>query len=287
MIRKLALIGTGLIGGSLSLALKKAKSVEEVWGYSRNEKNLQKGVELGVLDQYSLELKEVVKEADMVVLAVPVGVMESYFQQLAPIITESCVLTDVGSAKSEIMHFAKTYLPVAYTGFVPGHPIAGTENSGIESGLSDLFQDRKVILTPNENTNHAAIDVVSSMWQTCGANIELMSAEHHDQVFAATSHLPHVLAFSLVNKLSAMEDSIEIFKYAAGGFRDFTRIASSDPLMWKDICIQNKQSILQVLGQYMTELSSMSAKIEASDEEQLLEYFMRAKNRRDELIGRC
>ncbi len=287
MINRLALIGTGLIGGSLSLALKSTKSVKHVVGFARNESNLKKGVSLGILDSFSLNLKNAVKDCDVVILAVPLGAMGDLLKQIAPHLKDSCVVSDVGSAKGTVVRAAKESLGERFKQFVPAHPIAGTENSGIESGFSELFQKRKVILTPNKATSAQAIKTVKIMWENCGAVVESMSADHHDQIFAATSHLPHMLAYSLVNCLADMEDKVEIFNYAAGGFRDISRIASSDPTMWRDICSHNKDAISSMLKQYSEELMTLSDKINTSQSDELYDYFSRAKKRRDDLIGHC
>ena len=287
MIKRLTLIGTGLIGGSLSLALKNAHAVDHVVGFARTEKNLQKGIEIGVLDSYATQLDQAVKESDMVVLAVPLGAMESMLKQIAPYLNEQCIVTDVSSAKSSVVAQAKKHLGNKFPQFVAAHPIAGTEKSGIESGFAELFQNRKVILTPDAQTSKTAIDSVQAMWQSCGAQVESMTVAHHDEVFAATSHLPHMLAYSLVNCLANMEDRVEIFKYAAGGFRDISRIASSDPTMWRDVCLYNQQALSKMLSDYASELATLSSKVAVGDANALYEYFDRAKKRRDELIGKC
>lgn len=287
MINRLALIGTGLIGGSLSLALKSSLSVKHVVGYSRNQENLKKGVELGILDSYSSSIKDVVADSDVIVLAVPLGAMASILAEISPHIKDDCIITDVGSAKSTVVESAKQALGDRFSQFVAAHPIAGTEKSGVESGFPELFQSRKVILTPCETTSNNAQEIIKKMWENCGAHVESMSVEHHDEIFAATSHLPHMLAYSLVNCLADMEDRVEIFKYAAGGFRDISRIASSDPTMWRDISLHNKEALSAVLKRYAEELNTLSEQIDGSENEELYEYFLRAKTRRDDLIGQC
>lgn len=287
MINRLALIGTGLIGASLSLALKHSQCVKHVVGYSRNQTNLKKGIELGILNSYEMELENVIKGSDVVVIAVPLGAMESIFKQIAPFLEAKTVLTDVGSAKTTVVKMATQFLGHQVNQFVPGHPIAGTENSGIESGFKELFNHRKIILTPSSNTNELALNTITEMWSNCGAMVEQMSVEHHDEIFAATSHLPHMLAYSLVNCLAKKEDKVEIFKYASGGFRDISRTASSDPTMWRDISIQNKSQLASMMKQYAKEIAELSELIEQSDEEALFDYFLRAKSRRDDLIGHC
>jgi len=287
MIKRLAIIGVGLIGGSLALALKKQGYVEHVIGYSRNEDNLKRGVELNIIDSYSTSLKETIKACDVVLLAVPLGSMASMLEQLAPFLEEQTVLTDVGSAKSSVVDSAREHLGDKFSNFVAAHPIAGTEKSGVEAGFPELFQQRKVILTPVSETALSAKMVIEDMWRQCGAKVETMSVQHHDEIFAATSHLPHMLAYSLVNCLADMEDKVEIFNYAAGGFRDISRIASSDPTMWRDICTQNKEALAAMLKQYAEELAALSELINESKNDELFDYFSRAKKRRDDLIGEC
>jgi len=288
MIKRLAILGLGLIGGSLALALKSSQKVHHVVGYSRSEAHLKKGMSLKIIDSYSTDISEVVKGCDVVLLAVPLGAMTEVFQLIQPHLSKDTIITDVGSAKSSVVSAAQQFLTGRHlANFVAAHPIAGTENSGVESGFSELFQQRKVILTPDKNTSKQAIDVVQNMWESCGALVETMTVQHHDEIFAATSHLPHMLAYSLVNCLADMEDKTELFHYAAGGFRDISRIASSDPTMWRDICLHNKDALASVLKNYAAELSQLSHIIDASKSDELMEYFTRAKTRRDNLIGHC
>lgn len=287
MINRLTIIGAGLIGGSLSLALKQASAVRHVVGCGRNIDNLKKGVELGVIDSYQSSISEAVKGADMIVVAVPLGAMETVFDQLKGNIAEDAVITDVGSAKGSVVEVAKAKLGSQFSQFVPGHPIAGTEKSGIEAGFSTLYQNRRVILTPLDETNKQAVQKVDAMWQQCGASIEYLTVEHHDKVLAATSHLPHMLAYAMVNYLSNLNDHDEIFRYAAGGFRDFTRIASSDPVMWRDVCLSNSDALLKFIEGYKDELDMISTAIETNDAEALLALFGKAKSERDSLIGNC
>ncbi len=287
MIDKLAIIGVGLIGSSLSLALKQAGTVGEVIGYGRNQKNLKKGVELGVIDGFESTIEASVKDAGIIVVAVPLGAMQQVFAELKPAVSETAVITDVGSAKSSVVAAARTELGEVFSRFVPGHPIAGTENSGVEAGFADLYQNRRVILTPLEQTDQGATSTIDAMWRDCGAIIEYLSVEHHDKVLAATSHLPHMLAYALVHYLSNLNDHEEIFRYAAGGFRDFTRIASSDPVMWRDVCISNGDALVGLIEQYQQELDRVAAAISAGDTDELLKLFGRAKSERDSLIGNC
>ena len=287
MIERLAIIGVGMIGASLALALKQAHAVNHVVGCGRNQLNLQKGVDLGVIDSYTASIAEAASSADVVVLATPLGAMKQVFEQIADIISEHTVITDTGSAKGSVIKVAQTVLGDKISQFVPGHPIAGAEKSGVEAGLADLYQNRRVIITPLESTDPEAVAKIESMWQACGASIEYLGVEHHDKVLAATSHLPHMLAYGLVNYLSSLNDHDEIFKYAAGGFRDFTRIASSDPVMWRDVCISNGEALLTLIEGYKNELDQVSVAIRDGDQDRLLELFGKAKSERDSLIGNC
>jgi len=287
MINKLAIIGVGLIGSSLSLALKQASAVGQVTGFGRNQQNLARGVELGVLDDFADSIEATVGDADVIVVAVPLGAMQQVFAELKPAIKQGAIITDVGSAKGSVVTAARAELGALFPRFVPGHPIAGTEKSGVEAGFASLFQKRRVIMTPLPQTDQDAISVIDEMWQHCGAIIEYLSVEHHDKVLAATSHLPHMLAYALVHQLSNLNDHEEIFRYASGGFRDFTRIASSDPVMWRDVCISNGDALVNLIEQYQQELDRVKAAINAEDADELLRLFGRAKSERDSLIGNC
>ena len=287
MIDQLAIIGVGLIGSSLSLALKQIGAVGEVIGYGRNRDNLVKGVELGVLDRFETSIADAVKDADIVVVAVPMGAMTAVFRELAGKTRSDAIITDVGSSKGAVVKAAQAALGDDFIRFVPGHPIAGTEKSGVEAGFASLYQGRRVILTPLPQTAADATARIDAMWRDCGASIEYLDIAHHDKVLAATSHLPHMLAFALVHHLSYLNDHEEIFRYAAGGFRDFTRIASSDPVMWRDVCIANGDALIDLIEQYQDELSRVTLAIKDGDADELLRLFSRAKSERDSLIGNC
>ncbi len=287
MIDRLAILGVGLIGSSLSLALRQAGMLGEVVGYGRNRSNLEKGVELGVLDRYAASIADAVDGASIVVVAVPLGAMPAVFAELTSGLPADAIVTDVGSAKGSVVAAARAALGADLPRFVPGHPIAGTEKSGVEAGFASLFQSRRVILTPLADTDAGAVETISAMWQQCGAIVESMDVEHHDRVLAATSHLPHMLAYALVHHLSNLNDRAEIFRYAAGGFRDFTRIASSDPVMWRDVCLANGEALVELIEQYQHELDLVAAAIRDSDADELLRLFGRAKSKRDSLIGNC
>jgi prephenate dehydrogenase len=282
--RRLAVIGVGLIGGSLARALRQAGQVDEIIGCGRGRANLEKAVELGVIDRFTHDIGEAVVGADLVFLSVPLGAMRSTFEAMRGHLSDDAVITDGGSAKQSVIDDCVAGLGHLPRGFVPGHPIAGTENSGVEASFPELYQNRRIILTPTENTSEAALHKVEAMWRLCGAEVTTMEVEHHDEVLAATSHLPHMLAFSLVDALARMKENDEIFRYAAGGFRDFTRIASSNPVMWRDICVANKKALSDMMDRYIAEMGELAEVIRQGDGDRMLEIFTRAKDARDRYI---
>jgi prephenate dehydrogenase len=281
MIKHLAIIGVGLIGGSLALALKKAGLVEQVTGYSRSQAAREEALALGIIDKTAESLAEAVADADMVFVAVPMGAMQAVFEQLAPHLKPQTIVTDGGSAKQQVIDAARQALGNKFDYFVPGHPIAGTEKSGPSAAFAELYQQHRVVLTPVAETNKSALEQVRQMWQQAGADVFEMEVEHHDVVLAATSHLPHVLAFNLVGMLAQREDCDEVLRYAAGGFRDFSRIASSDAVMWRDICLGNRGAILELLQQYRSGLDKIEQAIRQDDGDYLIDIFGRAKKARD------
>jgi len=282
---KICIYGVGLIGGSLARAYKSAHPNVEIMGAGRNEDKLQQAKDLGVIDSFNSDLSLALDGADLLVVAVPVGSIESAFEKLKPHLTESIIITDVGSTKGNVVTCAQKVLQQLAKNFVPGHPIAGIEKSGAEAAFAELFKQRRVILTPTENTDSNATKRITALWQACGAEVVEMSVEHHDEVLAATSHLPHMLAFSLVDTLSKMNDKQEIFKYAAGGFRDFTRIASSSPEMWQDICLANSDALVEVIEKFQTDLTNLTKAIESGDSETILKLFSHAKTARDQFCN--
>jgi len=284
LIHRLAVIGVGLIGGSLARALRHAGEVGEIIGCGRGRENLDRAVELGVIDRFTHDIGEAVRGADMVFLAVPLGAMESAFRKMRGNIDVDALITDGGSAKASVVEACQTGLGSLPPGFVPGHPIAGTEKSGVEASFLELYHGRRVILTPTAATSPSALERVTSMWRSCGAEVTRMSVAHHDEVLAATSHLPHMLAFGLVDTLARMDENDEIFRYAAGGFRDFTRIASSNPVMWRDICVANKAALAAMMQRYIEDMEMLAETIRRGDGKQLLEIFSRAKAARDRYI---
>lgn len=285
MINNLTIIGVGLIGSSLAQALRQANYVDRITGCGRNEENLSRGIELGVIDDYFVDPARAVRDADVVVLAVPMGAMKAVLTAIRPALKSGAIVTDAGSTKGSVVADARGALGDSIDCFVPGHPIAGSENSGVEAGFPTLYRDRKVLLTPVDETNPEACKVVEEMWRQCGADVDYLSVQHHDEVLAATSHLPHMLAYSLVAYLADLEDYDEIFRYVAGGFMDFTRIASSDPVMWRDICIANGDALANFVEGYRDQLGEVAAAIRAGDANALMRLFQHAKDKRDELIG--
>ncbi len=282
LIDHLSIIGVGLIGGSLARALRKAKLVNRVTGCNRNEDTLKKAIELDVIDDYSLNIDEAVAGADVVVIGTPLSTTEKILPQIVSSLKPNAVLTDVGSAKGSVVSAAQKVMGEQFPRFVPGHPIAGTEQSGVEASFSELFIDHRVILTPLAETDTSAHKLITEMWQAVGADVIDLDVKHHDDVLAATSHLPHMLAYALVDCLAGMQEREEIFKYAAGGFADFTRIASSSPEMWHDICFSNRDALLNSLELFSEHISEIKNAIEHSDSEQLLSIFKRAKQARDQ-----
>jgi len=279
-MKHICIIGVGLIGGSLALALKEHSAVQRVTGCGRNEGSLNKAIELGVIDDFNTDPAEAVKDCDVVVLAVPMGSMQTLLEQIKPVLKADTVITDVGSAKSSLLDAATEVFGELPEGLVPGHPIAGNENSGVEAAMVDLYQGRRVILTPHKQTSSRALELVKNMWETCGAEVKQMDAGLHDHILAATSHLPHLLAFSLVRELANSPHHDDIFRYAAGGLRDFTRIAESDPVMWRDICLSNKDAILAAVDRYREELDRLQAVVETSDGDSMHSMFSEAHDAR-------
>uniref|UniRef100_UPI0025EE3AA4 prephenate dehydrogenase n=1 Tax=uncultured Thiocystis sp. TaxID=1202134 RepID=UPI0025EE3AA4 len=261
MIERLAIIGVGLIGGSLARALRAAGAVREVVGCGRALPNLEKAQALGVIDRFTQAPAEAVADADLIFVAVPLGAMRGVFDAIRAHLQPETVITDGGSVKGSVVLDASAAFGALPPRLVPGHPIAGTEHSGVEASFAELYRNRRVILTPLPDTDPDALARVQAMWETCGAEVTLMSVAHHDEVLAATSHLPHMLAFGLVDALARMRENDEIFRYAAGGFRDFTRIASSNPVMWRDICLANREALSAMLARFGVEMTDLAESI--------------------------
>ena len=286
-VERLAIIGVGLIGGSFGRALRDASAVNEIIGYGRNPANLSRAVELGLVDRWSTVLSDAVAEAEVVMVATPVGVMSGLFQQLAEAVSPTCIVTDAGSVKKKVVEAARVSLGHSTARFVPGHPIAGRERSGVEAAAGDLFKGHKVILTPTPDTDPDALAQITALWQTTGAQLMNMSPERHDRLLALTSHLPHMLAYALVNLLAGQkQDEGECFELAAGGFYEISRIASSDPVMWRDICLQNADELLVRMGEYQKIMDRLAALVRSKDAEGLEQIFRRARSARSGLEDR-
>lgn len=280
-INRLALIGVGMIGGSMIWSMKRAGLINHVVGVDTNVNELNRAVELGIIDSKSH--LDALTDIDAIVVATPVGAMQAVFTTLKTAdFINTAIITDVGSTKQSVIAAARSGLGYLPPHFVPGHPIAGREHIGIEHAEAMMFYGHRAILTPHDNSSENAIETVTSWWQACGANVDVMSAKDHDRILAATSHLPHVLAYGLMESLITTEYETPIFNYAAGGFKSFTRTASSNPIMWRDVCLNNKDDILYWLDQYQKTLSELRDLIDNADGEAIVEVFQRAKAERDQ-----
>ena len=277
------IIGVGLIGGSLARALKAHDAVSQITGVARSQETLDLALQLGVIDNAENDPVQAMKDADMVILATPLSSIAPILVAIADYIPAHCVVTDVGSVKGSVAIAARQALGGKVDCFVPGHPIAGTENAGVAASFAELFVDHRVILTPLAENTETDIKLVQAMWEVCGARVVRMSLEDHDAMLGATSHLPHLLAYSLVDFLSQQDRHEEIFANTAGGFRDFTRIAGSSPVMWRDICLANRDELIPLLKSMEQQLADYRELLEKSDGEQLEQAFRRAKTARDKL----
>ncbi|KQB55346.1 3-phosphoshikimate 1-carboxyvinyltransferase [Pseudomonas endophytica] len=281
MVGRLVVVGLGLIGGSFAKGMRESGLCAEVVGVDLNPKSRALAVELGVVDRCEADLAVACRGAHVIQLAVPILAMEKMLGLLAGIDLGNAVLTDVGSAKGNVVRAAAQAFGAMPPRFVPGHPIAGSEQSGVEASNASLFERHKVILTPVAETDPAALALVDTLWRALGADVEHMQVERHDEVLAATSHLPHLLAFGLVDSLAKRNENLEIFRYAAGGFRDFTRIAGSDPVMWHDIFLANREAVLRTLDTFRSDLDALRDAVDAGDGHQLLGVFTRARVARE------
>jgi prephenate dehydrogenase len=279
------IFGVGLIGGSFALALKAAGAVRHVIGLGRNPANLKRALELGVIDEAS-ENPAVVAEADLVLIATPVGQMGAIMQAIAPHLETRTVVTDGGSTKQDVVALAYRLFKHRVAQFVPGHPIAGAEHSGVGAARADLFRQRKVVLTPLPGNSERNIRRVRAAWRLCGARLYRMQPAEHDRVFAAVSHLPHLLSYALVDQVARHPNGRQLFDYAAGGFRDFTRIASSHPEMWRDICVANRKALLVELAGFERELAEVKQLLRSGDAAGLEKLFARARTARNKWLQR-
>jgi prephenate dehydrogenase len=286
MTKRLCVIGVGLIGGSLALAAQRSGLYDSVTGFDVDAENLQQAVHLGVIEQAASSIASAVQTANLVVIATSVGVIKQVLTELQPVWNQHCVYTDVGSTKQSVIADAEAVFGTAPDNFVAGHPIAGTENSGASAAFAELFDDKQVILTPLQSTQQSSIKVVRILWERAAkATVTEMQPQHHDYLLAATSHLPHVAAYALVNLLARQNESKQIFQFAASGFKDFTRIASSNPRMWTDICLANHQQIVDLLKNYQNELGEVVQLLEDNNAEALHERFSSARNSREHFLN--
>ena len=283
MINKITIIGVGLIGGSLAKAIKENNLAKVVFGFGRDLNRLEKAQKANVIDQFSTNLKDAINDSDIVIIATPVGSFQEILSEIKPFLTSKIVISDVGSTKTNIASIVSQTLGDYSNYFIPAHPIAGKEKSGFEASEANLFNNRKVIITPLETSSPDSISLIQKMWEGTGADVDFMSPESHDELLGMTSHLPHMLAFSLVNYLISKNPSASI--YAAGGFKDFSRIASGDAVMWRDICIQNKDQIISHIKGYQKTLNSLVDAIENENSDELDLLFTSAKKTRDSWVG--
>ena len=275
--KKIVIFGVGLIGGSFALALRKANAVTEVVGFGRSVQTLQQAQQLAIIHRIGKDVAAEVSDADLILLATPVGQMAELMVRIAPHIGTHTLVTDGGSTKSDVVRDAYAQLGGKVAQFVPAHPIAGTEQSGPTAARADLYAGKKVVLTPLPENSPAAVVRVKAAWQACGADVHQLGYAEHDAVFAAVSHLPHLLSFALVHDLAQRDNRELLLSFAASGFRDFTRIAASSPEMWRDICLANREALLKELQIYIAELNRMSAALEANDAAKLEQTFRAAR----------
>ena len=281
-LNKLVLFGVGLIGGSLALALKRAMPGLQVTGAGRSNDSLQIALDLGIIDLIASDVASALTDANVVVIAAPVAQTASILQAIAPHLGSNTIVTDVGSTKSDVIQAAKQALGAKFSRFVPGHPIAGAEKTGPTAARADLFQDKNLVLTPSPETAPEAVQQIRQMWETAGARVQQMTAAQHDNIFAAVSHLPHLLAFALVDELASRPNAEQLFDFAASGFRDFTRIAGSSPEMWRDISLANRAALLDELQAYQQELTKLLALLQNNDGQGLQALFERASLARND-----
>jgi prephenate dehydrogenase len=280
---KLAIFGVGLIGGSVALALRQAGQTGRIVGVGRSGESLEQAVQLGVIDEAATPA-DAVRDADLVLLATPVGNFPAIMQAIAPHLPATAVVTDAGSTKGDVVAAARAHMGARLSRFVPAHPIAGAEKSGVAAARPGLFQDKDVVLTPLPETAEDAVTRADALWQACGARISHMSTELHDEIFAAVSHLPHLLAFALVANIARRENAKQLFSFAAGGFRDFSRIAGSSPEMWRDISLANRDALMSELDSYQAQLAELRGMIARNDGAALEALFSLARTARTDWI---
>ena len=284
---RLAVIGVGLIGGSVALALRRAGAVDRVVGIGRGRANLERALALGIIDEIANDATTGVAGADAVVVAAPVAQFAPVLAAVRNALASGAVITDAGSTKQDVVAAARGALGTRIDRFVPAHPIAGAERVGADAARTELFDGRNVVVTPLPETDPAALAAAEALWSTCGARVSRMTPAEHDAVFAAVSHLPHVLAYALVAMIAERDNAERLFGYAAGGFRDFTRIASSSPEMWRDICLANRESLIAEIDAYGTALQGLRCLVAASDGAGLEHLFADSRSARDAWLARA
>ncbi|MCZ6610501.1 MAG: prephenate/arogenate dehydrogenase family protein [Alphaproteobacteria bacterium] len=282
---RVALIGLGLIGSSLARAIKRHGLAGEIVGHARSKETRELALGLGFIDRAAVTAAAAVKGADLVVIAVPVGVTGAIAQEIAPALDAGAIVTDVGSVKGAVVDAVGPHIPDGVH-FVPAHPVAGTEESGPEAGFAELFEGRWCIITPPPGTDEEAVTRVESLWRAVGSEVDRMDPHHHDMVLAITSHLPHLIAYTIVGTATDLENHLqrEVIKFAAGGFRDFTRIAASDPVMWRDVFLANKDAVLEMLGRFDADLTALQRAIRYGDGAALEEIFKRTRAIRRSIV---
>ncbi len=282
---RVALIGLGLIGSSLSHAMRRAGIAGHISGHARSADTRAKAVELGLVDSIHETAADAVRGADLVVLGTPVGTFGDIAREIGPVMEQGAILTDVGSVKAAVVEAVAPHVPDGVH-FIPGHPIAGTEQSGPEAGFAELFDGRWCILTPQEGVEESAYDRLASFWRACGSDVERMDVVHHDLALAITSHLPHLIAYNIVGTAADLEEvtQSEVIKFSAAGFRDFTRIAASDPTMWRDVFLSNKEAVLEALGRFTEDLTALQRAIRRGDGDSLFHLFSRTRDIRRKII---
>lgn len=277
---KIVLIGVGLIGGSFALSLKKAQAAKHIVGLDRHLTSLEAAKRLGIIDSFTDDMASAVVDADLIVIATPVAQTEKILSAIYPYLSTNTIVTDAGSTKADVVLAARNSLQEKISQFVPAHPIAGREKNGPEAAIDDLYVGKKVVITRLEENSDQAVELVAQAWRACGAIIHHLSPKEHDQVFASVSHLPHLLAYALVDDIAAKPHADRLFQYAASGFRDFTRIAGSSPEMWRDISLANRDAILEELDSYSVKLKQLRASLEANDSAALETIYSRAQTAR-------
>ncbi|WVH09985.1 MAG: Cyclohexadienyl dehydrogenase [Fluviibacter phosphoraccumulans EoVTN8] len=277
---KVLIFGVGLIGASFARGLKAAKAADKIIGFGRTPKSLKEAYDLGIIDEVGINPGTDVREADLILVATPVGQMPEIFQRIAPYLGPQTIVTDAGSTKSDVVEAARAAFGNKINQFVPGHPIAGAETSGAAASKADLYQGRKVVLTPLLENSGEDIEKIKRAWELCGADVRILDAETHDRVFAAVSHLPHLLAYALVDEFARRPNADQLFDYAAAGFRDFTRIAGSHPEMWRDISLANRMALLAELDRYGAALMRLRQALVNSDDEALAAIYTNARDAR-------